>query len=55
MKVLLIDVGSSFVKYTVCEDDGREKLLSGKIPFPEPLARSHLLYAGGKLKKQLRP
>ncbi|MBE6680582.1 MAG: hypothetical protein E7598_08720 [Ruminococcaceae bacterium] len=37
MKVLLMDVGSTFVKYAVCDDISGEYVLSDKIPFPKPL------------------
>ena len=36
MKVLLMDVGSTFVKYAVCDDSDGEYVLNSKIPFPQP-------------------
>lgn len=54
MKVLLIDVGSSFVKYAVCEERGGEFLLRGKIPFPEPLCEEPFIVDRRKIEKTLR-
>ena len=37
MKALLLDVGSTFVKYAVCTDTQDAYVLQDKLPFPSPL------------------
>lgn len=44
MHVLLIDVGSTYIKYAVYDDTRKALLADGKAPFPEPLYRDDVRY-----------
>ncbi len=37
MKVLLMDVGSTFIKYAICDDVSGRYILDDKIPFPQAI------------------
>ncbi|MBQ2754224.1 MAG: hypothetical protein IJF30_02055 [Clostridia bacterium] len=40
MRSLLIDVGSTYIKYSVYDDSNEEIIVNNKVPFPEPLVNS---------------
>lgn len=48
MKVLLLDVGSTFIKYTIYETSSRTELSSGAVPFPMPLINDGVHYEVSK-------
>lgn len=54
MKVMLMDMGSTFVKYAVCDDRGGEFVLNGKIPFPEPFDAEHFIVNRGEIETAVK-
>lgn len=54
MKALLLDVGSTFVKYAVCTDTQDAYVLQDKLPFPSPLTEEPFTVARAEIDTVIR-